>query len=147
MTGCHDQTRVWCHSHEQCLEQARNCLRLWTKEITLDEISLPTRDINKLKTWKSRNLGLWITASIKTCPKKSQSTLEATKCLIQTVDAKYEKADLGAIMENDGKHLSATEQGHGMLPINKPSTLQKQPLLAMLPLPHWLLSGLWDFHR
>ena len=32
--------------------------------------------------------------------KEPQSTFEATKCLIQILDAKYEKADLRAITEN-----------------------------------------------
>ena len=42
--------------------------------------------------------------------KEPQSTLKANKCLIQILDVKYEKADLRAIVENDRKHLSASDQ-------------------------------------
>ena len=73
-----------------------------TKEITLDEISLPVRNINKLKTraniekaW-TRNNSIYQNMS-----KEPQSMLEATKCLIQILDAKYEKADLGALVDDD----------------------------------------------
>ena len=41
--------------------------------------------------------------------KEPQSTLEATKSLLQILDTKNEKADLRAIVENDCKHLSAPE--------------------------------------
>ena len=41
--------------------------------------------------------------------KEPQSTLEATKRLIQILDAKYEKADLRAITENC-THLSETDK-------------------------------------
>ena len=83
-----------------------------TKEITLDEISLPMRDINNLrsrsaadKAWKVNNS---IYQSTSTEP---QSTLEATKRLVEILDAKYEKANLRAITEADClNHLSATER-------------------------------------
>jgi hypothetical protein len=43
--------------------------------------------------------------------KEPQSSLEATKCLIQILDAQYEKADLRAIVEDDcNKHLSAPDK-------------------------------------
>jgi hypothetical protein len=42
--------------------------------------------------------------------KEPQSTPEASKRLIQILDAKYEKADLRAVMEDDcNKHLSGPE--------------------------------------
>jgi hypothetical protein len=83
-----------------------------TKEITLDEISLPVRNINKLKTraniekaW-TRNNSIYQNMS-----KEPQSMLEATKCLIQILDAKYEKVDLGALVDDDcNRHLSAPEK-------------------------------------
>jgi hypothetical protein len=44
-------------------------------------------------------------------PKEPQSTLEATKCLIEIVDVNYEKANLRAITKEDClNHLSATEK-------------------------------------
>ena len=82
----------------------------WTKEITLDEISLPMRDINKLstraqieKSWSPNN------SIFQENTKEPQSTLEATKHLIQILDTKYEKADLRAITENC-THLSETDK-------------------------------------
>jgi hypothetical protein len=43
--------------------------------------------------------------------KELQSMLEARKCLIEILDAKYEKANLRAITEEDClNHLSATER-------------------------------------
>ena len=42
--------------------------------------------------------------------KEPQDMLETTKCLMQILYAKYEKADLRAIVEDDcNKHLSAPE--------------------------------------
>ena len=56
-------------------------LDFWTKEITLDEISLPMRDINKLtnKAQIERSWSLNNSISQENT-KESQSTLEATKC-------------------------------------------------------------------
>jgi hypothetical protein len=43
--------------------------------------------------------------------KELQSMLEARKCFIEILDAKYEKANLRAITEEDClNHLSATER-------------------------------------
>ena len=63
-------------------------LDFWTKEIILDDISLPMRDINNLKTramvewaWTMDN-GIYQEKS-----KEPQSTLEATKHLIHILDA------------------------------------------------------------
>eukprot|EP00804_Cyclotella_cryptica_P023072 CCRYP_000324-RA/>CCRYP_000324-RA protein AED:0.44 eAED:0.44 QI:0/-1/0/1/-1/1/1/0/215 len=42
--------------------------------------------------------------------KEPQSTLEATKRLIKILDAKYEKADLRAIVRDNCTHLSGPEQ-------------------------------------
>ena len=43
--------------------------------------------------------------------KEPQSMLKATNCLIQILDAKYEKANLRAIVEDDcNKHISAPDK-------------------------------------
>ena len=85
-------------------------LDFWTKEITLDEISLPIRDINKLETHTQIEKYWSLNNSIyQENTKEPQSTLEATKHLIQILDAKYEKADLRAITENC-THLSDPEK-------------------------------------
>jgi hypothetical protein len=39
-----------------------------------------------------------------------QSSQEATKCVTQILDAKYQKADLHAIVRDNCKHLSADQQ-------------------------------------
>ncbi len=65
-------------------------LDFWTREITLGEISLPMRDINKLsnkaqieRSWSLNN------SIFQENAKEPQSTLEATKHLIHILDAKY----------------------------------------------------------
>ena len=87
-------------------------LDFWTQEITLEEISLPMRDINKLttkaqieKSWSLHN------SIYQENTKKPQSTLEATKHLIQILDTKYEKANLRAITENC-THLSDPQKNN-----------------------------------
>ena len=73
-------------------------LDFWTKEITLDEIPLPMRDINKLSTRAQIEKSWSLNNSIfQENTKEPQSTLVATKRLIQILDTQYEKADLEAI--------------------------------------------------
>ena len=73
------------------------------------------RDIKNLRTraaadkaWTANNS---IYQSILSMSKELQSTLKATKCLIEILDAEYEKANLRAITEEDClNHLNATEK-------------------------------------
>eukprot|EP00804_Cyclotella_cryptica_P017417 CCRYP_016643-RA/>CCRYP_016643-RA protein AED:0.05 eAED:0.05 QI:1387/-1/1/1/-1/1/1/282/1119 len=82
-----------------------------TKEITADDISLPMRDINKLKTRATVEKAWTMNNSIyQETSKELQSALEATKRLIKILDAKYEKADLRAIVRDNCTHLSGPEQ-------------------------------------
>ncbi len=83
-----------------------------TKEITIDELSLPMRDINNLRTRAAANKAWIVNNSIyQSTSQEPQSTLDATKRLIKILDAKYEKANLRAITEQDClNHLSATEK-------------------------------------
>ena len=87
-------------------------LYIQTKEITLDEISLPMRDIKNLSTRAAADKAWTMNNSIyQSRSKEMQSMLEATKCLIEILDANYEKANLGAITKEDClDHLSATEK-------------------------------------
>ena len=87
-------------------------LDFWTKEITVDEISLPMRDIKNLRTRAAADRAWTVNNSIyQSTPKELQSTLEATKCLIEILDANYEKANLRAITKEEClNHLSATEK-------------------------------------
>jgi len=63
-----------------------------TKEITLADISLPMSDINKLKRRATIEMAWTMENSIyQSMSKEPQSTLKATKHLMQILDAKYEK--------------------------------------------------------
>ena len=67
-------------------------LDFWTTEITIDEISLPMRDIKNLRTRTAAGKAWTMNNSIyQSMSKKPQSTLEveATKHLIEILDAKY----------------------------------------------------------
>ncbi len=67
-----------------------------TKEVTLDEISLPMREINKLSTRAQIEKSWLLNNSIfQENTKEPQSTMEATKRLIQILEAKYEKGISG----------------------------------------------------
>jgi hypothetical protein len=87
-------------------------LEVWTKEITKAEISLPMRDIKNLRSKAAAKKAWTVNNSIyQSTSNKPQSTLEATKCLIEILDAKYEKANLRAITKEEClNHLSATEK-------------------------------------
>jgi hypothetical protein len=82
-----------------------------TQEITLDEISLPMRDIRNLRTRAAADRAWTVNNSIyQSTSKELPSTLEATKRLIEILNAKYEKANLRAITKQDClNHISATE--------------------------------------
>ena len=80
-------------------ERVRNYVRLLDKRNNLDENSLPMRDINELNTHSQTLKSCIVNNRIyQNMSKEPQSTLEATKHLIQILDAKYEKADLRAIV-------------------------------------------------
>ncbi len=83
-----------------------------TKQISIDEISLPMRDINNLRTQTAGDKAWVVNNSIyQSTSQEPQSTLDATKRLIKILDAKYEKANLREITEDDClNHLSATER-------------------------------------
>jgi hypothetical protein len=82
-----------------------------TKEITLDNISLPMRDINNLKTRAMVERAWTMNNSIyQEMFKEPRSTLKATTRLIHILDAKYEKANLRAIVTDNYTHLSNPEQ-------------------------------------
>ena len=68
-------------------ERVWNCPRLWTKEITLDEISQPMRDIKNLRTKAAADKAWTVNNSIyQSMSKEPQSTLEATKRLVKILD-------------------------------------------------------------
>jgi hypothetical protein len=83
-----------------------------TKEISIVEISLPMRDIKNLRTRAATNRAWAMNFSIyQSTSKEQQKTLEATKHLIEILDAKYEKANLRAITKEEClNHLSTAEK-------------------------------------
>jgi hypothetical protein len=77
------------------------------KTITIDKILLPIRNIANLQL-KPR-----ITRALRenTCfAQEPINTHSATKCMVKILDAKYEKADLPAIIRENCSHLTATKQ-------------------------------------
>jgi hypothetical protein len=78
-----------------------------TKVITIDEITLPMKNINHLHgTNKLRILKLNNSLAM-----KPKSTLDATKHYVtQILDAKYNKADLQSIVRDNCNHPSAEQQ-------------------------------------
>ena len=65
-------------------------LDFWTKEITVDEIFLPIRNINSLT--KSKMGKAWTVNN--SMAHELHSMHEATQQVVHILDAKYEKADL-----------------------------------------------------
>ena len=78
-------------------------LDFWTKEITIDEIILPMRNIYKLSS-KSRIKRAWYVNN--SMIHEPTSTEQATQRALGILDAKYEKADLQAVVEDNCPHLS-----------------------------------------
>jgi hypothetical protein len=76
------------------------------KMITVDEVKLPMQNINYLQG-SSTLRALKLNHSLAMEP---QSTKDATKCVTQILDAKYQKADLQSIVRDNCKHLSADQQ-------------------------------------
>ncbi len=76
------------------------------KMITVDEVKLPMQNINYLQG-SSTLRALKLNHSLAMEP---QSTQDATKCVTRILDAKYKKADLQSIVQNNCKHLSANHQ-------------------------------------
>jgi hypothetical protein len=71
------------------------------------------RDIKNLRTRAAAGKKAWTmnNSIYQSMSKELQSILEATKCLIEILDAKYEKANLRAISKEEcPNHLSATER-------------------------------------
>ncbi len=76
------------------------------KEITIDHIILPMRDINNLtslsmdKAWAVNN----------SMVHEPHSMQEVTERVIHILDAKYDKADLQSVVSTNCSHLSLQDQ-------------------------------------
>ena len=75
-------------------------LNFQTKEIDIDELTLPMKDITKLSTHAKINRA-WTTANNSIRSHEPKSTLAATNRVIKILDAKYEKADLKAAIQDN----------------------------------------------
>ena len=73
------------------------------KEITIDEISLPMKDIHKLSTRSKIEKAWSVNHSM---IHELQSTEKSTQCAIHILDAKYERADLQSVVETNCPHLN-----------------------------------------
>jgi hypothetical protein len=88
---------------KQPLHDIGMALDLKEKTITINEILLPMKNINNLQIKPS------ISSVLKqnTClAQESVSTCNATKHVVEILDAKYDKADLSSIVQNNCAHLS-----------------------------------------
>ena len=77
-----------------------------TKEITIDDIILPMRDINSLTTSKLEST--WTVNN--SMAQEPHSTQEATQRVVHILDAKYEKVDLQSVVSANCTHLSLQDQ-------------------------------------
>ncbi len=89
------------------------------KMITIDEVKLPMQNINYLQGSSTLHV-LRLNHSLAMEP---QSTQDATKCVTQILDAKYQKADLRSIVRDNCKHLSADQQKKLLQPLKKYESL------------------------
>ena len=81
------------------------------KEITPDEISLPMRDIKNLRTRAAADKAWTVNNSIyQSTSKELQSTLEATKCLIEILDAKMKRQISGQLPKRNASITSVQQK-------------------------------------
>jgi hypothetical protein len=80
------------------------------RTIIIDEILLPMRNINNLQLKPSISRALKLNSSFAQEP---EITRNATKCIVEILDAKYDKADLPSIVKNSCVHLSTSH--HNLL--------------------------------
>jgi hypothetical protein len=76
------------------------------KRITIDEVILPMRNIDNLQ-------GINMLCALKlnhSLAMEPHSTQDTTNRAMRILDAKYNRADLQSIVENNCKHLSANHQ-------------------------------------
>jgi len=82
-------------------------LNFFDKVITIDQIVLPMRSIEELPASNKRALRLNNSLAKNQEPK---STELATRRIVEILDAKYEKANLPELVENECSHLNPVEK-------------------------------------
>jgi hypothetical protein len=88
---------------KQTLHDIGALLKFKEKTITIDEVLLPMRNINNLQLKPSISRALKLNSSFAQEP---ISTRNATKCIVEIHDAKYDKVDFPSIVKNNCMHLS-----------------------------------------
>jgi hypothetical protein len=78
-----------------------------TKEITVDEITLPMR--NNINHLQGHSI-LRVLKLNNSLAKEPISTQDATKRAVRILDTKYNNADLQSFVNNNCKHLSTNQQ-------------------------------------
>ena len=91
------------------LEKLKIVLDFRTKEMTIDEITLPMQDVTSLST-KSKMYKAWKMSNSLRMENEPASTLEATRWCVKILDANYKKADLPFVVKDNCSHLSPDEQ-------------------------------------
>jgi hypothetical protein len=92
---------------KQTLHDIGAVLGFKEKTITIDDILLPMRNINNLQLKPSISRAFKLNANYAQEP---ESTRNATKCVVEILDAKYDKADLPSIVKDNCVHLSTPHQ-------------------------------------
>jgi hypothetical protein len=88
---------------KQTLHDIGAVLDFKERTITIDDTLLPMRNINNLQLKSSISRVLKLNSSYAQEP---ESTCNATKCVVEILDAKYDKADLPSIVKKNCVHLS-----------------------------------------
>jgi hypothetical protein len=88
---------------KQTLHDIGAVLNFKERTITIDDILLPTKNMNNLQLKSSISRALKLNFSYAQEP---ESTRNTTKHMVEILDAKYDKADLPSIVKNNGAHLS-----------------------------------------
>jgi hypothetical protein len=90
---------------KQTLHDIGAVLDFKEKTITIDYILLPMRNINNLQLKPSISRAFKLNSSF---AQKPASTRNATKCVVEILNIKYDKADLSSIVKNHCAHLSTS---------------------------------------
>jgi hypothetical protein len=90
---------------KQTLHDIGAVLDFKEKTITIDDVLLRMRNINNLQLKPSISRALKLNSSFDQEP---TSTRNATKCVVEILDAKYDKADLPSIVKINCAHLSTS---------------------------------------
>ncbi len=88
---------------KQTLHDIGAVLNFKERTITIDDILLLIRNINNLQLKSSISRALKLNSSY---AQEQESTCNATKHVVEILDAKYDKADLPSIVKNNCMHLS-----------------------------------------